>query len=560
MQTIARALSLFFVFASPLAVWAQSLKITVLDPDHRTLRNARVEILRAGSSKIAAAATTSPDGIAAFPSLPSADYDLRVIADGFAPALVHHAAGDNTVQMRIAVQPENVVVTAAATPLVADQTAAPTETLDAQQLINLQPVSLNEALRYLPGAVLSTAGQRGGQSSLFVRGGDSRYNKFLIDGVPVDDPGGTFDLGVIPMQQVDRVEFTRGPESAIYGTDAMTSTVQLFSASGSTPTPELRFGADGGNLATAHGYASLAGAFSRLDYNLFGDQFNTEGNGANDDYSNSSAGANIGLTLPKDAGLRFRVRHSNNRSGVQNEFVFNGAQLLPPDMDQFARQNNFLASLALNFRTPGHWQHALSGFEYHHKRDNVDLIQEPARTSPFGSQDYPFNDYADLNRAGFNYQGEWTPRDWAHSVVGYNYENENGYFGDLTLVAPGSPLTHGLRRNHTFFGEQFASFWRGRATVLASVSYVHNEYFGGSVLPRASATYALLRNTRLRAAYGQGIKEPRFEETFGIGVYGIIPNPALRPERNRSLEAGITQALFNNRLALGADLLSPDLH
>src|SRR5205807_7742559 len=109
--------------------------------------------------------------------------------------------------------------------------------------------------------------------SLFVRGGESRYNKVVIDGVPVNDPNGFFDLGVVPMFQVDRVELVRGAVSTLYGSDAMTSVLQMFSAAGSTATPELRFGADGGNYGTAHGFAALAGVRSRFDYNLFGEQF-----------------------------------------------------------------------------------------------------------------------------------------------------------------------------------------------------------------------------------------------------------------------------------------------
>ena len=70
----------------------------------------------------------------------------------------------------------------------------------------------------------------------------------------------------------------------------MTSVVQVLTRTGSTPVPELRFGADGGNLGTANGYASLAGARWPFDYNLFGDQFNTMGQGPNDDYSNSLKG------------------------------------------------------------------------------------------------------------------------------------------------------------------------------------------------------------------------------------------------------------------------------
>src|SRR5438132_9008516 len=145
----------------------------------------------------------------------------------------------------------------------------------------MNPVSAAEALRFLPGAVVNTQGQRGGLASLFVRGGDSRYNKFIIDGVSINDPGGTFDFGVVPLTEADRLEFARGAQSTLYGSDAMTSVVQVWTRTGSTPVPEPRFGADGGTFDTANGYISLAGARGRFDYNLFGDQFNTSGDGLN---------------------------------------------------------------------------------------------------------------------------------------------------------------------------------------------------------------------------------------------------------------------------------------
>ncbi len=139
--------------------------------------------------------------------------------------------------------------------------------------------------------------------SLFVRGGESNYNKVLVDGVPVNDPGGIFDFGVVPMNNVDRLEVERGPESTVYGSDAMTSVVQLWTATGSTRTPEIQFGADGGNFSTANGYASLAGARGIFDYNVFANQFNTQGQGVNDAYSNSLQGGNVGVRHLRSRGI-----------------------------------------------------------------------------------------------------------------------------------------------------------------------------------------------------------------------------------------------------------------
>src|SRR5208283_3696915 len=167
------------------------------------------------------------------------------------------------------------------------------------------------AVRFLPGAVVNTAGQRGGLSSLFVRGGESNYYKVIVDGVTINEPGGTFDFGTLPLTEANRMEFLRGTQSTLYGSDAMTSVVQVFTRTGSTPTPDLRFGADGGNFSTANGSVSLAGARGHFDYNVFGDQFNTNGSGINDAYSDSLQGANVGAALSDQVSLRAHFRHSN---------------------------------------------------------------------------------------------------------------------------------------------------------------------------------------------------------------------------------------------------------
>ena len=159
----------------------------------------------------------------------------------------------------------------------------------------LNPTATADALRFLAGRRHRPERAHGELVVSFVRGGESRYNKVIIDGVTVNEDGGTFDFGVVPMQEMNRLELVRGADSTLYGSDAMTSVVQTWTASGSTHTPELRFGADGGNFSTANGYASLSGARGRFDYNVFANQFNTQGQGVNDAYSNSSQGANIGV-------------------------------------------------------------------------------------------------------------------------------------------------------------------------------------------------------------------------------------------------------------------------
>ncbi|HEV8524188.1 MAG TPA: TonB-dependent receptor, partial [Terriglobales bacterium] len=438
--------------------------------------------------------------------------------------------------------------------------------LDSAALETLQPVTAADVLRFLPGAVEASAGRRGGLGSLFVRGGDSRYNKVIVDGVPINDPGGTFDFGVVPMAHVERVEMVRGAESVLYGSDAMTSVVQLWSATGRTPVPEFRFGAEGGTFGTARGYASLAGARGLFDYNLFAEQDHTGGQGVNDEYDNAAQGGNLGFALSQRASLRLRVRHSNNHSGVQSFWNFNGQPLLPPDSDQFARQRNFLASAELALSTPRRWQHRLTAYEYNHRRLNQDNDDDRGcDPQAFFFLDCFFSDLARINRAGFNYQGEYSPRQWARSVFGYEFEVENGSFDaqfltlDFATFQPflGETHTRGLRRNHGVYAHQILEL--GRLVVVGGLRFVHNESFGNQVVPRVSLALTVARGgstfsgTRLRFAYAEGIKAPRFEESFGAsGTFPTNPNPDLQSEETRAFEAGFEQRFFGGRHSLSA--------
>jgi vitamin B12 transporter len=546
---------LFAVALFPISALASDLTVKVVDPQSSAVSGAQVELFAEGSTRVAAVQPTSAQGIAHFREVPSGSLRVHVLAPGFAEywqsvrVVDAERSGGVTAELKLAVAAETVVVTATRTLAPGDESGAAVATLNGTELDTMRPVAGNDALRFLPGAVVSTAGQRGGLSSLFVRGGDSRYNKVIVDGVSITEPGGTFDFGTLPFADVDRVEFLRGTESTLYGSDAMTSVVQAWTRTGSAPLPELRFGADGGNYGTENGYVSLSGANGGFDYNVFGNQFNTMGSGPNDDYSNSLEGANLGAKLNDWASLRLRMRHDNSVSGVQNEWNFSGNPLLSPDHDQRARLNSFLGSLELAIKRPSRWQHRLMGFDYTQHRTNLDAISEPGRFDPnFGFNiDTPFHTIDNVNRAGFDYQGDYAERTWTTSTVGYEFENETGTVGDLLSSTPNP----GLRRNHALFGQQVLTF--SRASLVVGGRFVHNESFGNQFVPRASLTLLALRGgqfftgTRLHFGYATGIKEPAFSESFGNGGSFVVEkNPFLKPEEARSFEAGLEQKIGQN--------------
>jgi vitamin B12 transporter len=551
----------FLLFVLLAAASAADLKVKVIDPQSAAVSGAQVTL----SSKCALSqevGASSSEGVATVPGLHIEDarpncgcpFHVRVLAPGFAPYSEDIAAcGPDviTIQLHLAVASETVVVTATKTPVPAEESGASVSALESAQLETMQPIAADDAVRFLPGAVVNTSGQRGGLSSLFVRGGASTYNKVIVDGVAVDNPGETFDFGTLPLAEVDRVEFLRGTQSTLYGSDAMTSVLQVWTRTGSTPVPELRFGADGGNFGTANGYTSLAGANGRFDYNVFGDQFNCNGLGVNDTYSDSLQGANVGIALTDKVMLRVRGRHSNSYTGLPGEWNFNGQALLVPDSGESAHLNNILGSMQLTVAAPSGWQHSFTAFNSLYRYTDTNL-NPPADS---------YDSYADLylthvNRVGFEYQGDYSERTSAkfatHSTFGVRTENETGVVSDQNSPPPSS----GQRLDQDAYLQQ--QFTLGRLSAIAGGRFVHSSAYGNIGVPRVALTLLALRGgelfsgTRLRFSYAVGYMEPALYETFGEIAYDYTSNRSLLPERTRAFEAGFEQKLYAGRWAFTA--------
>jgi vitamin B12 transporter len=549
--------SLVLLLAALEAASAAELRIKVIDPQSAAVTGAQVSLSLRGNDRAIRTAATSSEGIVVFSEsqpheFSSGRYAIRVLAPGFAPyteSLNSFAA--LTIKLHLAVASETVVVSATRTPTIAEETGSSISTLENSQLETMQPVAADDAIRFLPGAVVNSYGQDGALSSLFVRGGESTYNKVIVDGVYITEPGLTFDFGTLPLGQADRVEFLRGAQSTLYGSDAMTSVVQVWTRTGNTPTPELRFGADGGNFSTANGYASLAGARGRFDYNVFGDQFNTIGSGVNNAYSDSLAGANIGVTLNSETSLRVRMRHSNSHTGLPGAWDFNGTELVSPLTADDAQTNTLIGSTELAIAQPSGWQHHFTASDYLYRYyDN----------SPNGNT-YNFASVYnyDINHIAFEYDGDYSERSWAHSTFGYRIENESAYFGYPAFPPP----THGQRLNQDLYGQQQITL--GRLSAVAGGRFVHSSAFGNTGVPRVAMVLLarrggeVLSQTRLRFSYATAYMDPDFTETFA-GLPYYLPNPGLLPERTRAFEAGFQQNFLGTRWVLDATYFNNLFH
>jgi vitamin B12 transporter len=410
-----------------------------------------------------------------------------------------------------------VVVSASAEPATIENTAALVNIVTREQIDQRGEIWLTPLTQGIPGISFSQLGPMGGSTTFFLDGGNSDYTKVLIDGVPVNQPGGLVDFSNFSLDGIDKIEVVHGATSVLYGSDAMTGVMQIFTHRGTTSQPVLELAADGGTFGTGHGSGQLSGLAGAFDYSAGAAYFGSDGQGPGNFFRDTSLWGNFGWKFSDTDTLRLTLRNSSSDAGQPGQTALD-----PPIFvaGQSTGLHDFAAGLTWDFQTGPDWEHKLSGFE---SRDNsIDVVP------PFGS--FP----STFNRAGLNEQSTYTFHNGGVSV-GYSFEVENG----------GATARH----NQAGYFELHYNFWQ-RLTVIAGGRVDGNGFYGVRAVPRIGAAYALHYGdgfwgaTRLRASYGLGIKEPE-----------LLPpdcSPQLDPERSRTVDVGFDQALASDRIRFSA--------
>jgi vitamin B12 transporter len=482
-------------------------------------------------------ATSSADG-AYFLVLPPGRYHLHFQHPSFVARdfVLDLAAGEThalDVRLEIERVSENVVVTANAQPLDLDHTTAPVDLIGRQEIEQRQAVSLPDLLSTQTGIALARTGTIGGFATIFVDGGNSSFTKVLIDGTPVNLPGGDFIFSNLTLDNVDKVEIVHGAESALYGSDAMSGVIQIVSHQGSTRIPEINLFAEGGGFSSARGGAQVSGLLDKFDYSIAGSYFHTDGQGINDAFLNRSFAGNFGYSFSDSNQLRLTVRSTASYAGTPGQVLF--AAIFPLDPTAFDDERQLSGNLSWTFKTGSHWVHRISGMEARFVDTN-------------GFPDFNFFQIAQFNRAGFLEQSTYSFRQGA-VTAGYQYEVENADPNNLSAL-------HARRNNQAgFLDARWVPI--SRLTLSAGARAEENTNFGTRVVPRAGAVYALRYSqgfwgdTRVRVSYGEGIEEPTIFESFDADPCNP-GNPSLRPQRSRTVNAGIDQYFTADRFRISA--------
>ena len=455
----------------------------------------------------------------------------------------------------------SVIVTAQAEPTLADQTTASVSVITKEDLEARQSVSLPDALLFAPSIAIGRTGPEGGTASVFLNGGNSNFTKVLVDGAPINPPGGAVDFSNLTLDNIDKVEIVRGAESAIYGTDAVSGVIQLFSHRGSTRIPEFSAFAEGGGFSSARGGAQLSGLLGKFDYSAAASYFQTDGQGPNDDFLNRTLSGNFGYSFSDTNQLRLTLRNNSSIAGIPGQTVYE-----PPSLYQRYVAQVFSSSARWNFSTGKHWHHEVSGDESYTNQHNYNPQQSFFATDPnaFCPQTNPtavptaeFCDFLSDSRLQYNRASGSAQTSYLLSnfgvTAGYQYEVENAALSSIDVP-------HARRNNQAGFLD-----FRYRPHRRLSLNFggraEANANFGTRVVPRAGASLVLRYgqgfwgDTLYRVFYGQGIKEPRFDQIFGDN-FGDFGNPNLKPESSKTWTTGIEQKLLNDRIRLSAEYFS----
>jgi len=540
-----------FSFLAPQVWAAESVTGTVVDPSGAVVPRALVRLLDA-SGALVATTVTDAAGEFRFAALAGASYTLEVELTGFAQARQAVVTGQ-PVKIMLALAPvrERLVVTATRTEAPSGQLGSSVSVISADEIAHRHSVTLSELLRGVPGVLLTQLGAPGALTSLFVRGAESDHNRVFVDGVPVNEPGGFFNFANLTPLNLERIEVVRGPQSALYGSDALGSVVQLFTQRGQAETrwPHAAFALESGKHATLHATASVSGAVSAVDYAAGVARFLTDNEFPNSAFRNTAGSANFGLRASEHTSLRFILHGEFGTAGTPNQVAFR-----PADAGEFFRRREGVTSVVFRYEPSARWQQRI-GYGYTRSRQRTrDLVVDPpfvpqyaGRVAPFSFFDFLGDYLNDTRRQRLNYQSDYTFSPGQIFTAAFEYERERGRLGDVFY--PPFVVAHRTNLGYVF---QHQALLFARLYVTGGVRVEDNGSFGTAATPRISAAYflrrvgAVLGASKLKFNFGTGIKEPQFVESFSPSPY-YRGNPSLQPERVRSFEVGVEQRFWHDR-------------
>jgi vitamin B12 transporter len=429
-----------------------------------------------------------------------------------------------------------IVVTALRTPVAADRVSATVTVLDEATIIAQQPVALTDILLRTPGISLSRNGGYGTTTSLRIRGADAGQSVMVIDGMRLSDPSSTaggYGFANLLADDIDRIEILRGPQSILWGSDAIGGVVNVRTRRPTEPL-EGSMAVEAGSHDTVSARAGVGGTSEAIDWRLAASRFTTDGISASsrgteaDGYTRSAASGTVTVRLAPGVSLDLRGYWSKGNNDFDGTSGDTRAYGLTEEWSGYAGLNFALLG--------GRLVNRIAVLQGETDRENYD----PTRTI----RQINFDAHGRLRR--FEYQGTYTLSDMVQAVFGAEREEQR-----MTTASPGNNttlyvLTPNKVDTNSVYGELRVTPLAG-LTFNGGARYSDQSRFGGNTVLSAGAVYTPNEGASvLRASYSEGYKAPSLYQMFSI--YGVSD---LAPEKAKGWEVSAEQN-FGETLHLAA--------
>jgi vitamin B12 transporter len=449
-----------------------------------------------------------------------------------------------------------IVIYANQAPTDASRVGAAATVLIGETLRSQGYATVAEALRTVPGVAVSQAGGRGTLVQTRIRGSESNHVLVLIDGVPVNDfANGDFNFADFMLEEVERIEVIRGPQSGIYGANAHSGLISIVTRTGrglAKPQADLRL--EGGSLGTGAVSGTVRGAGGPF-YGAFSFAHNTTGGhnlsrfGSERDSSHATTTtAKVGVELGPNANIEATFRRAARFTKFDPQearFGFPHQGITIDSIPDFNRAENLFGHIAATWSLfEGAFVQRLTASRYEERRNDDDVIFGFFRSK--GKRDnLAYKGTLTLNTDVVG--GE------RHTVtLATDYQREFLTIDAASFVfdpSAGAFWAAGAKRTRTGLAGEYAVDLPFGLTVTGAVRHDWNSGFAQATTWRTTASQRLpTTGTRLHGSVGTGITNPNFIEQFGFFPSLFIGNPALKPERSMGWDIGIEQSFWDGRL------------
>lgn len=536
---------------SPAKPAGGSIRGTVYDPAGSVVPGAKVNLL----DSLAAVAQTETDarGRYKFAGLDAGSYTVAASRPGLSkvsPA-TSLKSGENItldLHLELAAVQEQVVVSSSLGGGLAEQVGSSVTVVSGQEMQNEGAITLSDALRNVPGIEISRSGQLGTLTSAFIRGGESDYNLVMIDGIPMNDFGGGYDLSPLPVDGVEDMEVTRGPQSALYGSNAVAGMINVVTTPGEGP-PQFSWLGEGGSYDTYRLATQGEGLTHGLSWMYSLSRLSSQGMVMDDSYLNQTSFLTLGYSRSPRRKFIAHFFGDAGRDVNPGPFGSNPDGLYPgiaaaavlQVQDEFGYQASYTEQFSSRFQQVSTVSVATDKYSF---------------PSPFGSS------FTKNLRLVASTRSEMTLSAKDVLVAGFDYDRES-FENTYVVNTGGLPFTL-PRDTYAFYAE---NRWNAGNRLFLSAGVRVDTIQTGSLapdpnsprpfIPAASVTQA---DPRISAAYlarqGSGgmLGVTRFHSSFGAGIrapdgfeLAFTNNPGLKPERSISMDAGVEQHFFGDR-------------